>query len=185
MVHGVGTEVVQRDDASDDWSESGRNSWIADIANVLLAFDYEMVNFRLEGGAHLGDGAGKIDEHAAGIDDVDAKAMGFEPASDDVEVGLRQAELFTEFLRGQPLMEIGRTLGLEFVEKLLERHFLLGRALQLEQHVVHLEIAGYSAAIVRRACFRTGVARQSDTIEFINDPGDSRASMQARFDLRL
>src|SRR5207245_1524686 len=106
-------------------------------------------------------------------------------ASDDVEVGLRQAELFTEFLRGQPLMEIGRTLGLEFVEKLLERHFLLGRALQLEQHVVHLEIAGYSAAIVRRACFRTGVARQSDTIEFINDLGDSRASAQTRLDLRL
>src|SRR5258708_19603098 len=98
MVHGMRTEVVQRDDAGNDGSECGRNSRITDIANVLLAFDIEIVNFRLQGSAHLGGGTGEIDEHAAGIDHVYAKTMGFKPSGDRIEAILSQAEPFTKFL---------------------------------------------------------------------------------------
>ncbi len=81
-------------------------------------------------------------------------------------------------------MEVWRTFGVQFVEKLLEREFLLGGSLQLEQHVLHGEILRHGAAIVRGPRFGTGVARQCDTICFIDALRDSRASMQARFDLR-
>src|SRR6266404_225353 len=106
MVHGMWTEVVQRDDAGDDWSEGRGNSRIADITNMLFTLDFKVVNFRLERFAHLSGGAGKINEHAAGIDHIDAETMRLEPAGDSVEVRLRQAKAFAEFLRGQPLMEV-------------------------------------------------------------------------------
>src|SRR5207245_1484506 len=62
LVHGMWSKIVQRDDAGHDGSECGGNPGIADIANVLLALDIEIVNFRLEGTAHLGGSAGEIDE---------------------------------------------------------------------------------------------------------------------------
>ena len=184
MVHRMRAEVVQRDDAGYDGSESGGNSRIADVTDMLLAFDFKAVNFCLEGFVHLGGGAGKIDEHAAGIDDVDAEPLEFEPAGDGVEVRLRQAEAFAEFLRGHPVMEVWRAIGVEFVDELLEGLFLFRRALQLEQHVVHGEIVGHGAAIVRRPRFGMGVARECDAICFIDALHDSRAGMQAGFDLR-
>jgi len=184
MVHRMWAEVVERDNAGYDGSESGGNSRIADVANMPLTFDFQVVNFRLEGLAHVGGGAGEINEHAAGIDHVDVETMGFEPTGYGVEVGLRQAEAFAEFLRGQPVMEVWRTLRVERVEKLLEREFLLGRALQLEQHVVHSEIVHHGAAIVRGPRFGTGVAGDCNTICFIDALGNSWASMQAGFNLR-
>src|SRR5260370_9663723 len=179
MMHGMRAEVVQRNDAGNDGSESGGNSRIADIANVLLAFDSEIVNFRLEGIAHLGGGAGEIDENTAGIDHVDAKAMGLEPSGDSIEVRLRQTEAFAKFLRGQPLMEVWRTFGVEFVDELLEGLFLFRRTLQLEQHVLHGEIVRHRAVIVREPCFGMSIALERHTIHFIDALRDSWASMQA------
>src|SRR5690349_2377126 len=43
LVHSVGPEIVERDDAYHHGSECGRDLWIADIRNVLLAFDHKMM----------------------------------------------------------------------------------------------------------------------------------------------
>src|SRR5690348_4421518 len=80
-------------------------------------------------------------------------------------------------------MEIGRTFGLEFVEKLLNRKLLLRRALQLEEHVVDLKIVSHGAAIVGEPCFGMSVACEGDAIHLINALGDARTSTQARFNL--
>ena len=150
---------------------------------MFLVFDIKMVNFRLEGFAHLGSRSGKINENAAGVDHVDAKAMGLEPSSDYVDVRFCQTEAFAKFLRGQPLMEVWRTFGVEFVDELLEGFFLLRRALQLEQHVLHGKIVRHRTAIVREPCFGMGIALERHTIHFIDALRDSWASVQAGFDL--
>ena len=107
MVHRMRAKIVERDNSSDDGSERDRDSRIADIANMLLTVDVEVVNFGLEGLAHVACGAGEINQHAAGIDHVHAKTLRRKPGRDDVEIGLRQTELFSEFLRSHPVMEIG------------------------------------------------------------------------------
>ena len=89
LVHDMGSKIMQRDDAGHDRCKGRRNSRIADIANMPLAFNFEVVNFRLERFAHLDSGAGKINEHAAGVDHVDVKTMGFKPAGDGFQVGPR------------------------------------------------------------------------------------------------
>src|SRR2546427_460814 len=137
-----------------------------------------MVNFRLEGFAHLGSRSGKINEHAAGVDHVDAKAMGLEPSSDYVDVRFCQTEAFAKFLRGQPVMEVWRTFGVEFVDELLKGFFLFRRTLQLKEHVLHWEIFRHNAAIVREPGFGMGIARERDTIHFIDALRDPRASTQ-------
>src|SRR5258708_16354903 len=110
LVHGMGPKIMKRDNSGHNGSECGRNSRIADIANVLLTFDVEIVNFRLQGSAYLGGGAGEIDEHAAGVDYVHAKAVGLKPSCDCIEVRLCQTEPFAKFLRGQPVLQVCRTL---------------------------------------------------------------------------
>ena len=104
--------------------------------------------------------------------------MGFEPADDNIEVGLCQPETFTEFLRAQPVMEVWRTFALKFVEKLLKCQLLLGGAFQLKQHVVHCETVCHPAAVVRRPRFGMRIARKRDAIHFIDSLRDSRASME-------
>src|SRR5713226_9145708 len=183
MVHGMRTEVVQRDDAGDDRSESGGNSRIAHVANMTFAFDVEVVNFRLESFANLGGGARKINQHPTGIDHVDAETMGLEPAGDGVKIGLRQAEALAKFLGAKPMMEVWRTFDLEFVDELLYGLFLFRRALQLEQHVLHGEIVRHDPAIVCGPRFGAGVAREGYAICFIDALGNSGASMHAGFDL--
>src|SRR4029077_5339357 len=148
MVHRMRAEIVERNDSSDDGSESGRNSRITYVANNLFAFDIKVMNLRLEGPSHLDGGAGEVDEHAAGINHVYVEAVGFQPGCDSVKVGLRQSKAFAEFLRGQPVMEVWRILGMELVDELLKGHFLLRGALQLEQQVLHREIVGHGAAII-------------------------------------
>ncbi len=178
LVHGRGPKIMQRDNAGNDGSECGGNSRIADIANVFLAFDLEIVNFRLETFADLRGGAGKIDEHPTGIDHVDAKTMRLQPSGNLVEVRLRQTEAFAKFLRGQPVMEVWRTFGVEFIDELLKGFFLFRRTLQLKEHVLHWEIFRHNAAIVREPGFGMGIARERDTIHFIDALRDPRASTQ-------
>jgi hypothetical protein len=105
--------------------------------------------------------------------------MRLEPGSDGVKVGLRRSEAFAEFLRRQPVMKVWRILGVEFVKELQEGGFLFGRALQLEQHVLHSEIVGYRAAITCEPRFWMGVAMERHAVHFVDALRDSRASMQA------
>src|SRR6266849_6844219 len=112
MVHRVRAEVVQRNDAGDDGSERGGNSRIAHVAYMPLAFDGEVMNFGLERFSHLRGGSGKINQHTAGVDNIHLETMRFEPGRHCVEVGLRQAEAFAEFLGGYPVVKIWRAFAL-------------------------------------------------------------------------
>src|SRR5580704_1168942 len=149
-----------------------------------LAFHFEVVNFRLEGLAYLDCSSGKINQHPAGIDHVDAETVGFKPGNDRVEVGLCQTKAFAELLRGQPVMEVWRTLCVELVNELLDGLLLLRRTLQLEQHVLHGKIVRHRAAIVRGPRLGMGIALESGPACFIDALRNSRAGMQAGFDLR-
>lgn len=167
-----------------DRSERGGDARVIHVGDVALTFDLEVVNVGQEGFANLGGGAGKINEHAAGIDHVDAETMRFEPGGDDVKVGLRKAELFAEFLRRQPMMEIGRVFGVEFIDELLEGLFLFRRAPELKEHVLHCEVVRYRTAIVREDGFGMRVPFKREAIRFVNGLRDSRARMRAGFYLR-
>ena len=68
-----------------------RNSGIADVRDVSLAVDFQVMNFRLEGVAHLAGGAGEINEHVARINNIDPETVRSEPS--DVKVRPRHAEL--------------------------------------------------------------------------------------------
>src|SRR5260370_34082502 len=153
------------------------------MANVLHAFDIEIVNFRLQGSATLGSRAGYFDEYAAVIDHVDAKAMGLQPNGDGIEVRLCQAEACAKFLRGQPVVEVWRTFSVEFIDELLKGFFLFRRTLQLKEHVLHGGIVRDAATIVRKAGFGLRIARERDTIHFIDALCDPRPSMQTGFNL--
>src|SRR5437879_11198410 len=98
-----------------------------------------MMNFRMEGRAHLRRGAGEVNQHAAGIHRVDGKAVGFEPARNGVEVLLRQAEVFAELLRGQPFVEIRRSGIVELIDELRERRFQI----RSEEHTSELQSPMY------------------------------------------
>src|SRR4029077_1041138 len=145
---------------------------------MVLTFDFEVMYLRQEGFSYLRGCAGEINQHPAGIDHVHLKSVRFEPADDNIEVGLCQPETFAEFLRAQPVMEVWRTFALQFVEKLLKRQFLLGGAFQLEQHVVHGETVRHAAAVVRWPRFGMRIARKRDAIHFIDSLRDSRASTE-------
>src|SRR5205085_11096448 len=48
LVHSLWPKIVQGDDTCHHGSECGGDLRIADIGNVLLAFDHKMMNLRLE-----------------------------------------------------------------------------------------------------------------------------------------
>src|SRR5262252_10101912 len=74
---------------------------------------------------------------------------------------------------------------MEFIEKLLESVFLFRRPFQLQKHVLHREIAGDGAEVVRQdRRFRARVAAQRDAICFVNALGDARARVRAGLPLR-
>ena len=181
LMHGVWTEIVQRDDACNDRSECGGDLRVADVSNVLLAFHNEMVNFGLEGLAHLSGGPREVDEHAAGINHLDAETVRFEPGGDGVEIGFRHTESFAELLRSKPVMEIRRTSGMEFIKEFLKGLLLFRGALQLQKHMRHREIVGHRAAVVCKHRFGARVAPERDTIHFINGLRDTRGNVPAGF----
>jgi len=59
LVHGMGPKSCREMTPATSRCKSRRNSRIADIANMPLAFNFEVVNLRLERFAHLGSGAEK------------------------------------------------------------------------------------------------------------------------------
>jgi len=80
-----------------------------------------MVNFRLEGFAHLGSPYRKNQSAAAGIDHVDSKAVDSSQAVIASRSGFAKPKRAPNSCAGQPVMEVWRTLGLEFIDELLER----------------------------------------------------------------
>jgi len=164
VIHCVWTKIVQRNDACNNRSKRCGNARIVYVREMLLALNRELMDFCLESLAHLAGGAGKIDEHAAWIDEVHLEAAGLEPEDDGVEILLREAESLAKFLWRKPAMIVGRAGGLQFVDKFLDGEFLFGRALQLQQHVLHLVRVSDAAAIIFGRGFGTHVAQERDAL---------------------
>ena len=125
---------------------------------------FEVPDIGPEGFAHLGRVAGKVNHHAAGIDNVDFKALVLQPIRYCVQILLCHAVLLSKLLSGDPLMKIGRTLRMQFFQELLQGQFLLRRASQLEQHVVHRVVSVYRAAIILMPCFGSRIAVERDAL---------------------
>src|SRR5215831_8776867 len=132
-----------------------------------------MMNLGLKGLTHLGRGAGKIDEHATGVYDVQLKAVRFQPACQSIKVLLRYPESGSEFLRGNPVVKVGRARGVQFVQELLKGLLLLGRALELQEHVLEREAVGNGSAVVFAPRFRMRVAKKRDALRFLDILGDA------------
>src|SRR5262249_52164229 len=131
-------------------------------------------DFGLEGFVDLSRGPRKIDEHTVRIDQVHPEAMRLEPEDDRVEILLREAEAFAKLLRREPMVKIGRASGLQIIDKFLDGLFLFGRALQLEQHVVHLVNVSDAPAIIFEPGFGAHVALQRDALRLFNLLNDPR-----------
>ena len=106
LVHRAGQEVMQGDDARHCRRQGGRNLRVAHIGDVLHTIYLKVMDLGPESLAHLACGAGEIDHHAAGIDHVDPKTVFPEPGGDHVEVFLRRTEGLSEFLCGEPSVEV-------------------------------------------------------------------------------
>ena len=78
--------------------QRGRDPRVAHVGDVLLTVHLEIVNLGVEGLAHLTGRPGKFDHHAAGIDQIDGKAVRFEPSRDRRQVLLRQAVALSKLL---------------------------------------------------------------------------------------
>jgi len=184
LVHGARPEIVERNHAGNDRGERRGDQGIAVVGDVMFTSDYKVSDVRLERFTHLGGGAGKIDEHAAGIDYVDREALRLKPSSDGVQVLLRYSVLLAELLCGDPLVEIGGARRVKFVDELFHRLLLLGGAVQQEQHVLHREVAGDGAAIIFKYGFRAGVAVKRDALFVVDILRHEDAGVQTRFHLR-
>ena len=95
---------------------------------------------------------------------------------------MRQAEVFAELLRGQPFVEIRRSGIVELIDELRERRFQLGRALQLQEHVLHREVARNYATIIGGVRFGARVAAKRHQLPFIDFLRDQDARVPAGLD---
>jgi hypothetical protein len=101
-----------------------------------------------------------------------------EPSGDAVEVFLRETEPLSEFLRGEPAVEVRLGRVVELFNELLERLLLLRRTLQLKQHVLHPKVVCNRSSIVYGVHFGTRIALESDQPGFVNLFRDQGARMQ-------
>jgi hypothetical protein len=130
----------------------------------------------MEGLAHLAGRPGKVD-HVVGIDQVDGKAVRFEPSRDRRQVLLRNAVALSELLCGEPVMVIRRVRIAQLIDITFKRLFALGRATQLEPQMLHRKAVSDQAAIVgRRPRFGTRIARERDEIVLVDLLRDKSAS---------
>src|SRR6516225_8266397 len=136
-----------------------------------------MMNLGLKGLTHLGRRAGKIDEHPTGVHDVHLKAVRFQPARQSIKVLLRYAESGSEFLRGNPVVKVGRARGVQLVQELLKSLLLLWRALELQEHVLEREAVGNPSTVVLEPRFRMRVAKKRDAFRFFDILGDTWAAL--------
>jgi hypothetical protein len=94
-VHRAWLDIVQGDDSDNRGSQGGGNLRIIPVADVSLASEFEMMNFRVKRFTHLPRRTRKIDHHSAGVDDVHPKTAPLQPVFDCVEICLRRTESLT------------------------------------------------------------------------------------------
>ena len=131
-----------------------------------------------KGVPHLAGIARKIDHHAAGVNGVDGEALRLEPTGDGLNIGVRDAEFFPELGGGEPLVEVGGLGVMQRVDKLLNGELLLGRAFELQHHVIEDKVVGDFAQVVLRSCLGAGVPRESHEFGFIRFFADQRFAKQ-------
>jgi hypothetical protein len=95
----------------------------------------------------LAGGAGEIDQHVAGIDEIDLEALGFQPAGDVGDIGLRDAEAPAEFLRRQPVMIVGGGPVGQRADVILDRPLLRSGALELKVNMFERHAVGHRLTI--------------------------------------
>ena len=175
LLHGVGKEVVEADYAGDHTDQSGGDGRIHRIGDVRDAVDGEVVQGGMEGRFNCGCGAGEVNHHAVGIDLVHGEAVGLEPAGDGGDVRRRGTVLLAKLLGGEPLVKVGRVGVVERGNIGGERRFALGRALQLQQHMVQREGRIDGAKIVgwiqRRGAKVAGELGEAGIVNFLRDDG--------------
>lgn len=154
FVHRVRRKIMQRNHAHHRRSQRRGNRRIAVIRKVPHSVHFQRVNLRPKSFAHLPRMSRKIDTHTAGINHVDRKSMRFQPTGNRGHILRRQSKSLPIFLRANPVVIIRRPGRVQLVDKLVERHFLLRRAPQLQQHMLHRRIPSQSPAIVRRGSLR-------------------------------
>jgi len=74
-------------------------------------------------------------------------------------------------------VEVWGSFRLLLVNELLERLFLFGGALQLQEHVLHRKTVCNCATVVPNPCFRTSVTGKRDAIALVDFLGDEGARM--------
>jgi hypothetical protein len=168
LMHGVRREIMQRDDAHHQRRERRRDLGVAHIGEVLLASDMNMMNFRVEGFSHLSGGAGKVDDHAAGVDHVDLEVVALKPVGELIQIAIRWAKSLSELARADPAVVVTRPYGLQILEELLEVFFFFGGPAQLEQHVLQDRVVVHGTAIMFSLRFLASVAVQLDKLSFID-----------------
>ncbi len=134
----------------------------------MLAVNVKLVDLSVEGFADLARRTRDVDQDAAGVDLVYAKSMRPKPVGDAIDIVLRDAESFPEFLCGQPLVEIGRFLIVLLGDQSVKLPFLLGRALEYEEDVIDIEFVGYSSTIILEIRFGTCAATEPHSLRVIN-----------------
>ena len=176
-MHGFGPEVVQRDNPLDHGCQRRRNPRIAHVGEMHLALHVQLVDRSVEGLFDLAGRTREIDQDPVGVDLVDAEAVRLEPSGNLIDILLRHAELLAEFVGSQPLVEIGRVLVVQRVDQLVELFFLLGRALQQEEHVLGIEVVRNRAAVILKVRLGPRVAGQPHRlglVDLLRDPSAAR-----------
>src|SRR5215472_10135644 len=80
-------------------------------------------------------------------------------------------------------MEIWRGRCVEFLDELLQRLFLFGRAFQLKHQVLHLKAVINRAAVILSFRFGVRIPMKRDQLAFVDALGDLGALMPSAFDL--
>jgi hypothetical protein len=146
---------------------------------VLYPFNFQLMDFRAESAAHLLSGSRKIDDHAARVNHIDFEAVGSEPMRHLFQVFFRYAKSVSKFVRANPIVKVRGIRVVERVNELLDRFLLLGRAAQLQQHVLHGEVIFHLPTIVSLAGLGMSVAPQSDQIALIDVAGNAGSRVPA------
>jgi len=133
-----------------------------------LAVDIQLMHLGVEGLTQLARRTREVDQNSAEVDLVDAKAMRLEPVGDGVNIFLRHSKPLPKFSRGQPMVEIRRLPVVELVDQFVERLFLLGRALQQEEHVIDVEAVRDRPPIVLGVCLRARVVSKPHRLVIVN-----------------
>jgi hypothetical protein len=89
------------------------------------------------------------------------------------QVLFRYAKSVSKFFRANPIVKVRGSRVVECVNELLDRFFLLGRAAQLQQQVMHGEVIVDFATIVFFAGLRMSVALERNQDALINIAGNA------------